>query len=205
MEQKLTKKQLKEARNRAEKVHEKHKPYREVANVEFLMYIFLVLIAAFAVRLLVFEPVSVSGDSMMNTLLDGERMLVEKVSYCFTKPERGEIVICYYPDDLNSDLPAKNTCVKRIIGEPGDTIEIIWGVTYINGVPLDESEWICEPMWEDRYYEKVTVPEGHYFVMGDNRNYSKDSRSMYVGFIPEYRIVGRARALIWPFDKFKAL
>lgn len=202
---KLTKKQLKAATIECEKRHEKHKAYRESSNIDFVIYIFVVLIAAFAIRLLVFEPVSVSGSSMENTLLDSERMLVEKISYCFTEPKRGDIVICYYPDEENPSLPAKNTCVKRIIGEPGDKLSIIHGITYINGEPLDESEWIKEPMWEERYQQEVIVPEGCYFVMGDNRNWSKDSRNPTVGVIPSCRIVGRARAVIWPFDKYKVL
>ncbi len=201
----LTKKQLKAAAKECEKRHEKHKAYREVSNIDFVIYIFIVLIAAFAIRLLVFEPVSVSGESMTDTLLDGERMFVEKISYCFTEPKRGDIVICYYPDVENPSLPAKNTCVKRIIGEPGDTISIIHGITYINGVPLDESEWIKEPMWPERYEQETAVPEGCYFVMGDNRNWSKDSRNPSVGVIPAYRIVGRARAVIWPLDSYKVL
>lgn len=201
----LTRKQLKAAAKECDKRHEKHKAYREVANIDFFIYIFVVIVAAFAIRLLVFEPVSVSGESMVNTLLDGERMFVEKISYCFTEPKRGDIVICYYPDTENPSLPAKNTCVKRIIGEPGDRLSIIHGITYINGVPLDETDWIAEPMLPDRYEQEIVVPDGCYFVMGDNRNWSKDSRNSHVGVIPSYRIVGRARSVIWPLDRYKAL
>ncbi|MBQ9832241.1 MAG: signal peptidase I [Clostridia bacterium] len=201
----LTRRQINKAYKKSEKMHEKHKAYKRASNIEFLIYILIVLMIAFAIRLLIFEPVKVSGDSMTNTLLDAERMFVEKVSYCFTAPKRGDIVICYYPDEEDPSIPDDNTCVKRVIGLPGDEIEIYGGTTYINGEALDESQWIKEPMWEDRVYPKTIVPEGHVFVMGDNRNYSKDSRNPMVGTIPIYRIVGRARSVIWPLDRYKEL
>lgn len=181
----------------SEELHKNDPAYRRRSNLDFFIYLAVMLIAVFALRQYAVEPIRVDGESMVNTLADGERMLVEKVSYLVREPRRGEIVICYYP---GYDV----TCVKRVIGLPGETVEIRGGVTYIDGQPLDETEWIAEQMW---YYDigPVTVPENSVFVMGDNRNYSKDSRDSSVGPIPYERIVGRASAVIWPFGNFRSL
>ena len=125
-------------------------------------------------------------------------MLVEKVSLWFSEPQRGDIVICYYPGYTVS-------CVKRVIGLPGETVSIENGIIYINGKELEESaywkyrgeiDFDMTPNETD--FGPFPVPEGQYFVMGDNRNNSKDSRAWGVGAIPYERITGRAHFVIWP-------
>ena len=123
-------------------------------------------------------------------------MFVDKTSYLFNEPKRGDIIICYYPNHTAS-------CVKRVIALPGETVCVMDGVVYVNDEPLDESEY-----WNDYVFYNtwpVIVPEKCVFVMGDNRNESLDSRSAEVGPIPYNRIVGRARSVIWPLSSFRSL
>lgn len=136
----------------------------------------------------------VDGSSMENTLHDRERLMVDKLSYRFIEPKRGEIIVFRYPQDTRSRF------VKRVIGIPGDTVEIRNGVVYLNDVPLDEP-YIKEPPRDNM--PKITVREGHVFVMGDNRNNSLDSRHPPVGQIPYRLIVGRALFSYWPLGAIK--
>lgn len=181
----------------AEQLHKNDEGYKKAENISFFIYVMLVVVFALSLRLFIFEPIRVDGTSMVNTLLDGEQMFVEKVSYWFNPPKRGEVVIVFYPDHTIS-------CVKRVVGLPGETVSVKDGAVYINGEPLDESAY-----WNDYVYgdmDPVTVPESSIFVMGDNRNDSRDSRDLLgVGPIPYYRIVGRATAVVWPFSAFRAL
>ena len=131
----------------------------------------------------------VDGVSMENTLHDRERLMGDKLSYRFIEPKRGEIIVFRFPQDPRSRF------VKRVIGIPGDTVEIRNGVVYLNDVPLDEP-YIKEPPRDNM--PKVTVRPDHVFVMGDNRNNSLDSRHPPVGQVPYNLIVGRALFSYWP-------
>lgn len=200
MRSKLSKKQRKRLISAAESLHEKDPAYKRDADVQFLLYLAGVVIAALAIRLFLFEPVRVDGSSMLDTLHNNEYMFTEKVTYWFRAPERGEIVTCFYPGYTIS-------CVKRVIAIGGDTISIRDGQVYVNGEALDESAYVNiegeSLSWSVMLGEmdEVTVPEDCVFVMGDNRNDSKDSRTESVGFIPDYRIVGVCRAVIWPLSE----
>lgn len=130
---------------------------------------------------------------MWPPLSGNERLFVEKVSLWFEPPKRGEIVICYYPGYTAS-------CVKRVIGLPGDTVSITNGILYVNGEELDESEY-----WDERGnialdMGETVIPENSVFVVGDNRNYSRDSRAWGVGSIPYERVAARAHYVIWPLN-----
>ena len=163
-------------------------------NLDFLLYIAMVTMLAFSVRLFLSEPIRVDGDSMIPTLLHNEYMFVEKVTYWFAAPERGDIVICYYPGYTDS-------CVKRVIALPGERVRVEGGRVYIDGEPLDESGY-----WDDEIlgdFDEVTVGENEVFVMGDNRNGSKDSRTASVGNISYMRIVGKVHAVIWPLSEYR--
>jgi signal peptidase I len=138
----------------------------------------------------------VDGVSMENTLHDRERLMVDKLSYRFIEPKRGEIIVFRFPQDPRSRF------VKRVIGIPGDTVEIRNGVVYLNDVPLDEP-YIKEPPRDNM--PKVTVRPDHVFVMGDNRNNSLDSRHPPVGQVPYNLIVGRALFSYWPPSAIKWL
>lgn len=185
----FTPRELKLLRNEAEEQKEKMRGTQKWRNLDFILYIAIVVTLAFSIRAFLIEPIRVDGTSMVPTLLENELMLVEKTAYWFGEPVRGEIIICYYPGYLES-------CVKRVIGLPGETVSVVDGAVYINGEKLDESEY-----WNlsiNGTFEGVKVGRDEVFVMGDNRNGSKDSRNSEVGCIPYSEIVGRVRAVIWP-------
>lgn len=173
--------------------YEKMKGTRFYRNVDFFLYILMVMLIALGIRTFLCEPIRVDGDSMIPTLTNEEHMFVEKVSYWFEAPARGDIIICYYPG-------YRESCVKRVIGLPGETVEIAGGKVSINGALLGEQAY-----WNGEIYSDVApvaVGEEQVFVMGDNRNGSKDSRNPSVGCIPYIRIEGRVRAVIWPFQNY---
>ena len=190
----FTPRQIRYLRERAEEQYENMRGSRSFRNVEFLLYIVIVVLTALAIRSFIAEPIRVDGDSMVPTLTNNEDMLVEKVSYWFSGPMRGDIVICYYPGYTES-------CVKRVIGLPGETVSIDSGEIYIDGILLDEGSY-----WQGDIIggmEDVTVGEREVFVVGDNRNGSKDSRNPSVGCIPYSKVVGRVIAVVWPFSEYE--
>lgn len=128
----------------------------------------------------------VEGHSMMPTLHDGEYLIVNKVSYVFDEPERGDIVVLHVAVDQNRDY------IKRVIGVPGDHVEVRESTVYVNGAKLDEPYLNGRAAYRSRSW---VVPEGHYFVMGDNRNSSNDSRAL--SFLPRADIVGKAWLIYW--------
>jgi len=132
---------------------------------------------------------------MEPTLQNGERVMVEKISYRFRAPKRGEIVI------IKNPLKRRDIYIKRVVGLPGDSIEVKNGCIFINGVLLDE-DYIAEPL-NSWYSGNFFVPEGHVFVLGDNRNHSDDSRR--IGPIPYNDVVGRVVLVYWPFEKIEIL
>lgn len=186
--------QIKYLRDRAEEQYENMRGSRAYRNVEFFIYILIVVLTALSIRSFLAEPIRVDGDSMIPTLINNEDMLVEKVSYWFQDPTRGDMVICFYPGYTES-------CVKRVIGLPGETVSITDGLINIDGTALDESDyWTGEIIGN---MDPVTVGEREVFVVGDNRNGSKDSRNPYVGCIPYSKVVGRVIAVVWPFSTFR--
>jgi len=162
----------------------------------WIITILLAIVISLALRIFVFEIVLVDGDSMLPTLNSSQRVVVEKVSRYFHMPERGDIVIARYPN-----MPGYY--VKRLIGYPGDTVEIKDGVVYINGTALQEN--YLEPGKTYSDMAAVTVPEGNVFLMGDNRAQSLDSRAASVGSIPIDYLLGDGVLVIWPFDQIHFL
>lgn len=143
----------------------------------------------------------VAGDSMLNTLHDKDNLIIDKVSYRFRDPERYEIIVFPYRH-------AEETFyIKRIIGLPGETIQIKDGYVYINEQKLEET-FGREVIRADRYgqaAEPITLGEDEYFVLGDNRNESADSRETSVGILQREDLIGRAWVRIWPLDSFGSL
>ncbi len=187
---KLTRRQRKALKSAAENLHKNDLPYKRAANFEFALYLVTVVLIALFIRTFIFEPVQVVGSSMHPTLIHGEGMFTEKLSYAFSEPEHGDIIICRY-SNMNVN------CVKRIIGMPGDTVAITDGQIYLNGQLLDESEY-----WNDTIYgdmTEVTVPEKALFVVGDNRHASDDSRNPLVSFVPYGQVKGKVQAVMLPF------
>lgn len=146
--------------------------------------ILLAAILAGAVNSFLIVNAEVPTGSMENTIMAGDRILALRTSYWFGEPERGDITVFRYPDD-----PTGNTLyVKRIIGEPGDTVQVEDGEIYVNGEALEE-DYIAEITEGD--FGPYTVPEGCYFMMGDNRNHSVDSRFWENKFVEKEEILGK--------------
>ncbi len=194
----------------------KKTPAREI--LEWVLTFITALVIALPLRAFAFELVRVDGSSMDQTLADGEIMYVSKYDYgsfwlslpwqddaakaaatrwnVGGEPERFDVVICRYPGRGDTNF------VKRVVGIPGDTVELRGGYLYVNGERYEES-YIADEYripggsngWSTRPY---TVPEGEYFVMGDHRNNSNDSRS--VGTIARDMIMGHARSVLWPLQ-----
>lgn len=169
------------------------KPQRE--NLQILA---IALTLAIVIRLFIAEPRYIPSDSMVPTLQIGDRLVVEKVTYYLHPPKAGEIVVFDPPPLLQEFGYAPDKAfIKRIIGQPGDVVQVQAGIVYLNGQPLAES-YIAEPP----AYEMppVQVLDDQYFVMGDNRNNSNDSHIW--GFLPQQNIIGRAVFRFFPIDRF---
>lgn len=152
--------------------------------------IFALMVAALMVVFIV-QPVKVEGTSMLPRLHDGERIFVNKlIYYGLPKLKRGDIIVFWYPND-----PSKSY-IKRIVGLPGETVEVRDGRVYINGRELEEPYLDPELNLSHMNHQPVIVKEHYYFVMGDNRDHSSDSR--YWGLVPEKYIYGTALFRYWP-------
>lgn len=187
----LSKKELGKFRDAREELHKKDEPYRKAANSDFIIYLLTLMAVAIFIRTFIFEPVQCIGISMYPTLVGGEGMFTEKLTYTVSAPQRDDIIICRYPYHTEK-------CVKRVIAVPGDRISISDGAIYLNGEKLDESAY-WDGYIEDSDMPEVTVPDKCLFVVGDNRNYSGDSR--HVGFIPYCQVKGKVRAVMTPFSQ----
>ena len=156
-------------------------------------FLFAVPLALFITTFIV-QPTTVHGESMEPTLQDGNRLIVEKITYRFGKPERGDIVT------LKSPIDSSKNYVKRVIGVEGDRVKILNGKVYINGKELKE-KYVSGRTVGDM--EEITVPKGYIYVMGDNRapGASLDSRNPSIGPISLDRVIGRAVLRFYPVDK----
>ena len=172
---------------------------------EWIKALVIAFVIAVLIRYILFTPIVVDGDSMMPTLEDGDRMIVNKIGYKLGEPDRFDIVVFHAPEGKDY--------IKRVIGLPGDTIEYKDDQLYINGKAYDEP-------YLDEYKSQITegtltqdftlqeidptievIPEGYVFVMGDNRRYSKDSR--HIGIVSEDKIIGNTSVIFWPISEMK--
>lgn len=176
-------------------------------NILGVAVCFLVaLLVSYLIITFVGQKVVVNGNSMYNTLSDGDCIIVEKLSYTFGDIERYDIVVFPYYDEAYGE---EVYYIKRVIGMPGETIQIAEGVVYKIDSETGKKEIIPDPygyfydgsiMHGYSAMEPIEIPEGYYFVMGDNRNNSKDSRQ--IGLIKEEDIIGKAWLRFYPFDDF---
>ncbi len=181
------------------KTEKKTNMVREI--LEMVIYLVIALIAALFIVKFVGQRTQVDGHSMDPTLADGQNLILDKISYRFRDPERFDIIVFPFEGDGQ-----KEHFIKRIIGLPGETVQIIDGYVYINGEILEEDVYGKEVMdYAGRAAEPITLGEGEYFVLGDNRNHSRDGRYEEVGNIKRNKITGRAFLRIWPLDKFGIL
>jgi len=164
---------------------------------ENLQLILIALCLALLIRTFVAEPRYIPSDSMLPTLEKGDRLVVEKISDRFHPPTTGDIIVFEPPEKLQVLGYAKDQAfIKRVIGEPGQIVAIANHQVYLNGEPLKEN-YIAEP--PAYQWGAMQVPEGEFFVMGDNRNDSNDSHVW--GFLPRKNIIGRARFRFWPLNR----
>ncbi len=162
----------------------------------WVVYILVIIGLTYLIITFVGQRTRVSGSSMETTLSDGDNLIVDKISFRFREPNRYEIIV--FPYQYEEDT----YYIKRIIGLPGETVQVQNGEVYINGQKLNE-DYGNEPMQDPGIAEEtITLGEDEYFVLGDNRNHSADSRDPSVGVLHRKDLLGRAWVRIWPFDKF---
>lgn len=204
----------------ADRSIEQPTPRRSIV-AEMPLLVAAALVIAFLLKSFVAQAFYIPSGSMTPTLLVNDRVVVSRVAYDLHDPRRGDIVVFVAPnqeaarakdDDrilpwrivhgffetVGLAQPSAEDFIKRVIGLPGETVEGRAGQIYIDGRPLSEPYLTGVPSIGD--FAEVTVPEGHLWVMGDNRGGSSDSR--FFGPIPESSVVGRAVARVWPFDRF---
>ncbi|MFB7160436.1 signal peptidase I [Lysinibacillus sp. NPDC056232] len=170
--------------------------------VEWIKAIVFALLVAFVIKQFLFTPVLVKGASMMPTLEDHDRVIINKIGPKFKSIDRFDVVVIKMNEETNY--------IKRIVGLPGDKIEYKDDQLYINGEKFSEPylEQFKKELKDtgsltydftlDQNLGETTVPEGQYFVLGDNRRVSNDSRNPEVGFIPKERIMGTTSIICWP-------
>lgn len=147
-----------------------------------------------------FRPFQVNGQSMFPTFHDGEYILTNLVALHFDSLDQGDVIVFKSPTDKDKDF------VKRIIGVPGDQVSIRNGRVYVNGQLLNESEYLSPDVrtFQGAFLNEgqtVVVPQNNYFVLGDNREYSSDSREW--GFVSRDKVIGRSMVVYWPINKFQ--
>ena len=174
-------------------------PSPENPWIEAAKTIVTAAILAFGIRTFVAEARYIPSSSMEPTLLINDRLIIEKISYHLHDPKRGDIVV-FNPTKALQERNFKDAFIKRVIGLPGDTIQVKNGIVYVNGGALSENYIAQKPEYN---YGPVTVPPGQYLVLGDNRNNSYDSH--YWGFVPKDKFIGRAFVRFWPFDRLGML
>jgi signal peptidase I len=178
-----------------------HQQPMENPWVEAAKTLGLSLILALGIRQFVAEARYIPSESMVPTLEVNDRLIVEKISYYFNDPDRGDIIVFWPTDTLRQQNPSlKDAFIKRVVGLPGETVEVHDGWVYVDGVPLEENYIAAPPDYE---WGPETVPPDSYLVLGDNRNNSYDSH--FWGYVPRDNIIGRAVVRFWPPDRLGPL
>ena len=165
-----------------------------IATVAWFRDLMLSVLIAVLVILFLYRPVKVEGTSMMPSLYDQERLFINQFSYKFNLDNirRGDTVVFWFPGDQSTSY------IKRVIGLPGDTVEVASGYVIVNGKELDEN-YVPDEYRDHRSYPRKSVLSGQYFVLGDDRVASNDSRAW--GFVPRNFIYGKAVFVFWPLDR----
>ncbi|CAM2897710.1 signal peptidase I [Paenibacillus sediminis] len=178
------------------------KPKNEL--IEWLKAIIIAFVLVVIIRWLLFAPFIVDGPSMQPNFHTGERLIVNKIIYDIREPKRGEVIVFHVPSE-GRDF------IKRVIGLPGDTVKVVGDTVTVNGKVIDEpyikkaidAAHANGEQYNNRDFPEGKVPEGHLFVMGDNRSNSTDSRM--IGYVPFKDIVGRADVIFWPVDDMELI
>ena len=181
----------------AETAKRRHSAWRE--NLESIVW---AAALALAIRTFIVAPFKIPSGSMRPTLIEGDRILVNKFLYRFRQPQRGDIIVFRYPEE------PKRPFIKRLVAVGGDTVEIRDGQVIVNGSPLNSSGIFSH----NHYYNQgpngqegvaVQVPDGALFVLGDNSASSHDSR--FWGFVPRRLLIGKALCIFWPVGRWRLL
>ena len=163
----------------------------------YILYILVIIGLTWMIVTFVGQRTRVSGQSMETTLQDRDNLIVDKISYRFHNPSRYDIIVFPYKYEENTFY------IKRIIGLPGEIVQVKDGYTYINGKKLTSDIYGREVMDEPGIAEEpIKLGSDEYFVLGDNRNHSQDSRDPYVGVLKRSDLLGRAFIRIYPLNKF---
>ena len=204
-------------RHKEKKEKQKEKEKNKPLALKIWSWVWTILAAvliAIAVRAFVAEPIRVDGTSMTNTLKDGEIVLATKWDYLLGDPQRNDIVICRYPGRVNErganqinisaalSLDTYTLFVKRLVALPGDTVQITGGHLYVNGELVEDPEFMAS-VPTDFAERKLGADE--YFVMGDNRYSSHDSRANDVGPISRSAIMGKVKCVLLPLNQFRTV
>ena len=186
---------MKKREEETTKIDKKKEQNSVVAEIlDYLKTIVIVVVVVLLLNQFVLINARIPSESMQNTIMVGDQIFGNRLAYRNSDPERFDIVIFRYPDDPDQLF------IKRVIGLPGETVEIKDGKVYINGsdTPLDDSFCPETPIGDFGPYE---VPEHSYFMLGDNRNWSKDSRFWENTYVHEDAILGKAVLRYWPLNK----
>lgn len=168
--------------------------FRELLG--WIFYILIIIGLTYLIITYVGQRTRVSGHSMETTLSDGDNLIVDKISYHFKEPKRYDIIVFPFKYEENTYY------IKRIIGLPGETVQVVDGYAYIDGELLESDIYGAEIMSEPGIASvPITLGEDEYFVLGDNRNHSSDSRDPSVGVLTREDLIGKAWIRIYPFDK----
>ncbi len=191
----------------------KDKPKKTVGQeiMSWVVTLLAAVVIASLVRMYIFEPIRVDGRSMSNTLADGEIVFCSKIDYWTGDPQRGDIVICRYPNrnevlfniGASIEVTEHTLFVKRVVAVPGDIIEMVNGVLFVNGRQVENPELMGSAATTD--YPRTLLGTDEYFVMGDNRGNSHDSRSSDVGPISRSAIMGKVKFVLYPFNKIRSV
>lgn len=161
----------------------------------WVLYILIIIGLTYLIITFVGQRTRVSGSSMETTLSDGDNLIVDKLSYRFQEPKRYDIIVFPYQHEENTFY------IKRIIGLPGETVQVVDGYTYVNGELLSSDVYGAEVMDSPGIAAApIQLGEDEYFVLGDNRNHSSDSRDASVGVLKRENLIGKAWIRIYPFD-----
>ena len=182
----------------------REKPQRKGGGIlEFIVILAISFALVFLViRPFVVEAFFIPSESMVHTLEVGDRVLTNKFIYRFTDPERGDILV-FKSVEGGANLKDREDLIKRVVGVPGDTIEVQRGKLFVNGSPQDEPYVNEATVQFQSPYGPKKVPQGHVFMMGDNRGNSADSRVF--GPVPQENIQGEAFLRFWPLNRFSTL
>jgi signal peptidase I len=173
-----------------------------VFNRETLEAVVIAVILGLSIRTFIIEAFKIPTGSMRPTLIEGDRILVNKFIYRFKQPQRGDVIVFRYPEDPKKDF------IKRLIGKPAETVQIADGNIWIDSKLVEEPQQIRGIYYYNegpygREQEAVKVPQDSYFVLGDNSASSRDSR--YWGFVKRKEIKGKAMVIYWPLTRMRKI